>query len=237
MNREAAVEKVKKLLRLSKSSNEHEAAAAMRQAQALMRQHQIEEAEAAGADAQIDPIEEVASDARRGKTPPVDLVALAALVSDAFGTHSLIRVRQKLFDVSWIEPRFIGPTPRGELSAYAFNVLWRQLSAAKRVHLRRVRNRKNRAARGDHFGLGFVDGVRALLNVWDLSVEDAARMELQLRATHPNMTHEEFGARTGARSNLPTHNDHHAGRTAGRNAQLHRGVAGERQRQIGGPKA
>lgn len=235
MNRETAIEKVKKLLRLSKSSNEHEAAAAMRQAQALMRQHQIEEAEAAGAAAEIDPIEEVASDARRGKTTPVDLAALASLIAEAFGTRTFARASKPLLSGSWqTEAWFVGPSPRAELSAYAFNVLYRQLCAAKRVHLRRVKNPKNRAARGDHFGIGFVQGVRALLTAWDLSIEDRARISAHMGAKHPKLESRDVEARRGARS-VPAYGDQHAGRNAGRSAQLHRGVAGARQRQIGGP--
>lgn len=236
MNRETAIEKVKKLLRLSKSSNEHEAAAAMRQAQALMRQHQIEEAEAAGAAAEIDPIEEVASDARRGKAVPVDMAALAGLIADAFGTKAFARASKPLLSGSWqTEAWFVGPAPRGELSAYAFNVLYRQLCAAKRVHLRRVRNAKNRAARGDQFGIGFVDGVRALLSAWDVSIEDRARISAHMQAKHPTMENRDLRARAGA-GGVRAYADQHAGRNAGRSAQLHRGVAGARQRQIGGPK-
>lgn len=234
MNRETAIEKVKKLLRLSKSSNEHEAAAAMRQAQALMRQHQIEEAEAAGAAAEMDPIEEVASDARRGKAVPVDLAHLASLVADTFGTYTFVYVTRH--SGCWrTEARFVGPAPRGELSAYAFDALRRQLEAAKRQHLRRVRNPKNRAARGDQFGLGFVHGVRALLAAWDLPVEERARISSHMLAKHGPGESVRTEARKGARSNLPTEADRHAGRNAGRSAQLHRGVAGARQRQIGGP--
>lgn len=230
MNRETAIEKVKKLLRLSKSSNEHEAAAAMRQAQALMRQHQIEEAEAAGAAAEIDPIEEAASDPRRGKTTPVDLAHLASLVADAFGTYTFVYVTRH--SGCWrTEPRFIGPAPRGELSAYAFDVLRRQLEAAKRKHLSRVRNPKNRAARGDQFGLGFVQGVRALLTAWDLPVEERARISSHMLARLLRAP-----LRASVRTLSPTEADLYAGHNAGRSAQLHRGVAGARQRQIGGPK-
>lgn len=42
-DRDRALEKVRKLLRLSKSDNEHEAAAAMRQAQRLMKIHRLDE--------------------------------------------------------------------------------------------------------------------------------------------------------------------------------------------------
>ena len=42
MNKQKALEKIKKCLALSKSANEHEAAQALKQAQALMRLHQID---------------------------------------------------------------------------------------------------------------------------------------------------------------------------------------------------
>lgn len=234
MTHAQALEKVRKLLRLGKSSNEHEAAAAMRQAQALMRLHQIEEADAGGAE--IDPIEDCPSEQRRGKKIPVDVSALSTLIADTFGCSVIMRVYWGVN--GWrLEQRFVGPAPRGELSAYAFNVLFRQLSAAKRAHLRRVRNPRNRAARGDHFGLGFVDAVRALLSAWGVSQEERARIDAHLQREYPVVTEVRSQPRSGARSNLPTGNDQSAGRSAGRNAKLHRGVAGERQQQIGGPRA
>jgi hypothetical protein len=52
MNRDDLLRKIRACLRLSKSANEHEAAAALRQAQALMREHGISPREAALEDTQ-----------------------------------------------------------------------------------------------------------------------------------------------------------------------------------------
>lgn len=43
MDHKKALDKIKKLLRLANSSNPHEAAAAMRQARALMEKHQLDQ--------------------------------------------------------------------------------------------------------------------------------------------------------------------------------------------------
>lgn len=43
MDKKAAIEKIRKCLALAKSANEHEAAAALRQAQALMRKYGVED--------------------------------------------------------------------------------------------------------------------------------------------------------------------------------------------------
>ena len=45
MDRKKALEKIKKCLRLATSANPHEAAAAMRQAQALMKEHGVGQAD------------------------------------------------------------------------------------------------------------------------------------------------------------------------------------------------
>ncbi len=50
MNRDDALKKIKKCLALSRSANEHEAAAALRQAQALMREHGLREKDVSLAD-------------------------------------------------------------------------------------------------------------------------------------------------------------------------------------------
>ena len=43
MDKQTAIEKIRKCLALAKSANEHEAAAALRQAQALMRKYGVED--------------------------------------------------------------------------------------------------------------------------------------------------------------------------------------------------
>lgn len=234
MTRDQAKEKVKKLLRLGKSSNVHEAAAALRQAQALMRQHAIDERDVA--ERSPDDIGESSSEPRRGKHVPVDIVRLANLIAATFGV-SIYWQSQGKFGFGarlLIEQRLVvvGPDSRRDLAIYAFDVLHRQLERDKRKHLSRVRKAKNRAARGDEFGIGWVIGVAAVLEPWATSADEQARIDAFMAQSAPDLVNSKVKARE---SKAVSFADRERGVHAGRNAELNRGVAGERQRALEGP--
>ena len=80
------IDKVKKCIALSKSDNPHEAAAALRQAQALMRKHGIDEAGIAAAEIGATDVEHKSSNAVR---PPAWETMLMMLVGTAFGCRGM----------------------------------------------------------------------------------------------------------------------------------------------------
>lgn len=84
MNRQNILRKVKACLRLAASSNPNEAAAALRQAQAMMRAHGISHAEAMDVD------EAEVGTRCRGAMPPVSICSLAQLVADGFGSRFIV---------------------------------------------------------------------------------------------------------------------------------------------------
>lgn len=235
MTKDQARDKVRKLLRLSKSSNMHEAAAAMRQAQALMRQHALEQGELQDRDA--DEIGECAAKARRGKSVNADVVRLANIVSLTFGVevywHREAEFRLRGF-VYRTSAQFVGPASRADLARYAFEVLERQMQSNKRFHLRRVKVAKNRAARGDEYGLGWASGVAQVLAPWGVSGAEKDQIAAYMAKHHGDMKSTEVKART---SKAVTHGDACAGYADGKGATLNRGVDGSRQRQLGGPTA
>ncbi len=229
MTRNQAIEKVKKLLRLGKSSNVHEAAAAMRQAQALMRQHTLDEAELG--EQTPDDVGQAETRPARGKTPPVYVQYLCVTVDETFGVGIVIS-RDHIHCRHCIV--FIGPNWRSELAIYAYQVLLRQLEKDRRAHLSRVRVRKNRNARGDHFGIGWVDGVKSVLQPWTINASEKAQIDAFTRKTHPNLVDVTPEIRN---SKAVTHNDLHSGVERGRKAQLNRGVSGSGQLAIEGPRS
>lgn len=217
MTRDQARDKVKKLLRLGKSSNMHEAAAAMRQAQALMRQHAIDEQELR--ETQPDDTVEVTTSGRRGASPPVYAVGLVHGICAAFGVDAIAGGTLQ----SW-RFHFFGPAWRTQLAEYAFTVLLRQLERDRRKHLNRVRLAKNRAARGDVFGVGWAHGVSKVLSAWDLSEEDRERTNALIARKYPAAKVQTFDVRESRASKCVAFNDHAMGHALGSKARLDRGV-------------
>lgn len=226
MTRDQAVQKVRKLLRLGKSSNVHEAAAALRQAQALMRQHALEERELE--DRQPDDPIRHAGAKRRGRKPNAYEATLIDLVRDTFGVMAVCVSRPAAWIVQWC-----GPQLRAELADYAFVVLLRQLERDRRHHLRFVRVAKNRAARGDVFGLGWIEGARRVLTAWQFDEGDRARIARFVEQEFPRLVTVDCESRL---SKAATMNDHALGRSNGARAQLNRGVSGSQTLAIEGPR-
>lgn len=118
MDRNKALDKIKKCLRLATSANPHEAAAAMRWAQTLMRQHGIGQAEVDMAD-----VMECTAVAGSKKTPAQWEAHLASTVAKAYAC--------KVLFVGGIGRwNFIGEM--AEVAGYTMTVLLRQVRQARR---------------------------------------------------------------------------------------------------------
>lgn len=224
MDREKARRKVLKLLRLSKSSNRHEAAAALRQAQTLMREHELREADIEDEDYSPNSVGESPDRERRSRNPPVYAVALAKLVANCFGCEVILGASDSRHRFI-----FVGTSFRRKIAVYTFDVLLRQLDRDRRTHISRVRKASNRASRGDAFGIGWVQGVKDVLSPWQLDDHERELLREHLNWRHPNLRQSEVKARSSKAVDL---NDISRGRLSGEQARLHRGVAGAKQAQI-----
>ncbi|MCE3004246.1 MAG: DUF2786 domain-containing protein, partial [Xanthomonadaceae bacterium] len=164
MDRASAIRKLRACLRLAKSSNAHEAAAALRQAEALMRQY--------GLDAQdVDEPEYVKAEAKtrsRGGDVPDHVWILASLCGAAFGATAVLDRH-----VGRTAITYVGHGSAPEIAAYAFEQLRRVMERASSKHLCRVRKASRKALRARAFGIGFVEGVMQNLEV--RLVEDSER--------------------------------------------------------------
>ena len=118
MDRNKALDKIKKCLRLATSANPHEAAAAMRQAQALMQQFGIGQADVNMAD-----VLESTAVAGSKKTPAQWEVHLASTVAKAYAC-------KVLFAGGLGRWNFIGEM--AEVASYTMTVLLRQVRQARR---------------------------------------------------------------------------------------------------------
>ena len=145
--------RIRACLALSQSPEPHEAAA-MRQAEALMRLHGISRADVAMADVREAEAEAVCG---RGNLLPDHLALLAWMVADVLGC-------------TWYVSRphtaaFVGVGPAAEIAAYAYTTLGRQLLSARATHRRRSTRgaAHKRSARADAWAVGWVSGVRRLV--------------------------------------------------------------------------
>lgn len=90
MNRDQALSKIKKCLALAQSSNPHEAAAAMRQAQKLMAEHNVTETDVSLAD-----VAEAVAPARLNALTNWEAM-LSGLIAQAFGCDHFSRISRHL---------------------------------------------------------------------------------------------------------------------------------------------
>lgn len=222
MDRNAALEKIKKCLRLSKSANEHEAAAALRQAQKLMELHGID-----AATLQLSDVAEATAPARSAALPQWE-VSLARAVADAFGCEVIVMRGYKLaFDKQHRRTKylFIGVGPAAEVAAYAQDVLAGQCARARMAHIAsQPKNCKQitKTARGDAFAKAWVWGVQSTLDRFAGSEHNVALLKAYVTAKHPALVDVKPARRDLGRN---VHdNSMAAGLAAGRQAKLGRGI-------------
>lgn len=214
------IAKIKKCLALSASSNEHEAAAALRQAQKLMELHGISEQDVALSD-----VGEESTRAGATKSPATWESGLACLVGEAFGCPAIFR--SEFFKGGrWV---FVGFHPAPEIARYAFEVLYRQAKRARSTYIRTALKRcsKNKTRRADLFSEGWVIAATAkLVNL----VPSARQREVLSSYVEKNFNLQPLKARDrNAGRNLTERecDDAAAGRRSGRSAELNHGVGGQ----------
>lgn len=155
MDKDTALRKIQKCLALSKSSEPHEAARAMQQAQALMRQFDIDHPELLAAG-----VSEDWTKSRAKKTPPSYEVWLANVVAKAFACNLMFSRKWSGRDIEGGYV-FIGVGASAEVAAYSFSVLNRKLIKARAEYTTKFlqRYKRNKVAAADLFCDGWVYGV------------------------------------------------------------------------------
>ena len=219
MTRDEALARIRKCLALSGSDNPHEAATALRQAQALMREHGITRADITLADVTAD-----RRPSAGGRAPPRYLAALFNLCGAVLGAHPIYTPVRRVG--RWhAGVTFVGVGGRVEIAGYAYEVLERQLRAARarfRQQHRRLK-RASRIRRADAYCAGWVEGVRLHVTALAIPPEERALIRQYCRAVLPE-------ARTVESHQRPMHASDsdaiRAGIIDGRRARLHHGVQG-----------
>ncbi|MBR8084711.1 DUF2786 domain-containing protein [Burkholderia vietnamiensis] len=230
MDKKTAIEKIRKCLALSKSSEPHEAAAALRQAQKLMEQFGIDHPELLAAGAS-----EEWSKSGAARRPVRYEVALASVVAGAYGCELLFtrQINSTCTDIVG-GYTFVGVAPASEVAKYTFDVFARQLRVARRDYIQTKLRRcgpKNKTARADEFCEGWVYAVRMQLQDAVRTVEHTAMIDAYMRAHHAQVR--EFEPRTRDVSGRRTTDDHWHGIEQGRSAVVRPGVAAPETRRLG----
>ena len=222
-NREKIIDKIKKCLALSASSNEHEAAAALRQAKKLMESHGISDTEMLAAE-----VSEKRSRSGAVRSPSVWETTLAGKIADAFACR-LVHAHNWERDCG--EWRFIGTGAAPEVSEYAFKVLFRQAKSARAEHIKSRLKRCRPAIktrRADLYSQGWVNAVTALIDRFAGGETNPAAVDAYMESKYPRLGDLKSRDRISDRS-LRQHEqmDYYHGRNSGREAELNRGVDAE----------
>ena len=224
MDKQAILEKIRKCMALSASSNEHEAAAALRQARKLMEAHGITDADVLAAEAG-----EKAAKAGADKTPARWEANLAAGTGKVFGCKVIFRQASFSGPAAWT---FVGTGANFEVAKYCFEVLVRQVRRARAEHITRALKRCKTATktrRADLFCEGWVSAALGKVDSLALCNREQAALNAYLSTHYNQLAKLDARNRNAGKSQLSDrdYNDYAAGRRSGESAQLNRGVGGE----------
>ncbi|MFH2882433.1 DUF2786 domain-containing protein [Citrobacter freundii] len=222
-DKEKVLEKLKKLLALSKSDNPHEASLALQRVQKLMQAYGITRDDIALSD--ID--ESISSYWAAGSiNPPRYILGLLGIIQAAFGVDSIIHSGHKP-SVS-----FYGNKDRIELASYTWDILARQLIAARKSYIGQQNKRiksTTKTSRGDKFAEGWVLAVRSEVQLFAMTREERELASLWLEQKYPDSS--KTSGRGAGKSRDADMSRHH-GYREGEHVRLHQPVSGQEQRKL-----
>lgn len=233
MKKKEVIEKIKKCLALSKSANQHEAATALRQAQALMEKYNID-----ADDAELLGVQEFFIMGSGSQSPTVWEATLATSIAKIMDckvllNHDIAVTAQLGFKKlnRWL---FIGFDPAPEIASYAFDVLFRQLKKSRSTYistqLKRVQIKANKVKRADLFCEGWV--LEATRQVSNLKPNESKLTQIDAYIQSKRKTQNAKPRDRNEKTNTNAdryQNDLHAGRQAGKEAQLNQAMNGSKQ--------
>ena len=171
------LEKIAKCLRLAKSSNPHEAGAALRQAQKLMEKYSITQDQVKMADVN----EHAASIGTRNRQT-IWQGRAEVLINDAFGTQSFA----KLHGNAPTEIIFVGLGTAPTIASYAFSVIHRQLKKERAAYYKKLRGKRiNKIRKADLFAVSWLNSVRE--TVIKFAGQDNELIEKYLEVAHTGL--------------------------------------------------
>lgn len=225
--RERLLSKIKKLLALARSTNPHEAAAALKQAQKLMQEHHIQQSEVE--------ISESQNGQKFAKKAPQYIHGLAAVIEKAFGVRCYFRVGGYPVKCNAV---FFGQDERPEIASYCFDVLFRQLNAARKEFNASQSKRLKRStliSRADTFCEGWVSGVHQSVKEFALNLteqEETALANYQQLLRETRHLKEGKARESGNTRERNGDNARWQGYQQGKKVKLNHGVNGQEQGKL-----
>lgn len=167
-DRDRALERIKKCMRLSASNEPHEAAAALRQAQKLMQQYAINEDEVHD----IDVKSVLVLTPEPPKTRfPLYLSAITSLICRAFDANAIYEVGLTPNGKSRQGVRYFVAGGRAPLVEYAHHVIWQQLSQSWNRY-RKTRWDDSQVGERSSFWIGWIAAVDAKITEFGASAKE-----------------------------------------------------------------
>ncbi|WP_102797343.1 DUF2786 domain-containing protein [Bowmanella denitrificans] len=220
MSSDKIIDKIKKLLALAKSSNPHEAAAALSRAQKLMQQHSIDQQSVALSD--CDRVSHLLDSGRVNSYE----AALVDTINRAFGVEAVFSksfLRQEYYVY------FLGIKPQPELARYCFSVLYRQLKDARSEYVAnqpKQCKRTTKTQRGDAFAWGWVGEVKARVQAFALTEEQQVLIQEYKGMKYPSLQSKDPHDSLSKKGVKLRDDDFYQGRKAAKNVRLDRPVGG-----------
>jgi hypothetical protein len=227
MNKEKYLARIKKLLNKARNnSSPEEASVALKMAQALMREHSLTETDVLLTDIIEFSSKGAPSDAQQ---PPEYMMMLTGVINRAFGVKCYFTWRYThLRGVPVRCVMFYGPAERPQIAAYAFDVLSRQLTRARREYIATQQKRlkaATRTARADLFCKGWVLGVYQAVTHFAVTEPEQTLMAAYRQKIVDNREMKDLSARK-ARDVRGGDDAAQAGFLAGQQVTLNHGVTG-----------
>ena len=221
--------KIQKCLALGASSNEHEAAAAMRQAQKLMAEYNVDP-ETVG---QV-VVEIARSTSTSCSKPPLWEQWLAVAIAKNFGCKVLLH--RGWFDSflnkngSLAQYSFIGPRHQAMTSAWTMDLLLKRVASGRSAHIK-SKSAETRAviiAAGNTYAEAFVGALQSKIEVFAGNSPATDKAIILMLETQTGRTAEERDAAAATKPKLKrakgSMEDYMAGRKAGEDTPLHRPI-------------
>ena len=236
-DRERIIRKIQRCLDLSKSSNEHEAAAALRQAKKLMQMHRLTET-----DVQLSSVGKAFSGKAKASLARWER-HLGTTVAKAFNCECILWYDDAQRHSQKVRVLFIGMSPAQEIAKYAYDTLRTKAATARRQYIKILKaTHQSKGAtpetRGNHFAEAWVGQVYQKLVAITPACDDlplpernalalTEEKEKNLIAAFIKQLTEGRELFEGRRSSSGPVNpaDIMAGRRAGNTVELHHGVA------------
>lgn len=233
--------RIRRLMALgTRNSNVHEAARAQRLAQKLMRRNNISVADLSRSTIKESSCRQLYSDAEK---IPEWLNALASVICMTTGCRCWFgwyaRESKARDGIRSVKRRrsvhFYGFNERPEIAAYVFTVLLRQLRAKTEEHMSgqrrgriKLQTLRNRA---DQFRIGWVTGVWQVLEAFTVSEEERTVLQGWLQQRFKTSELSSTSVREAGRCR-GHEKARLAGLISGRQAELHHGLAVQRDRHL-----